>query len=744
MLASAEVYDILKKETGERLSAKLFEKSEESTMKKRVLSVFLALCMLLTLVPVAAGADGVEVMQPGIEMKKSWSSAQENCVFTAEITQPGFYDLTVRDYKRTGTVGVEFYSPEHEALYYQYYVSHDFGKSSGSDRYTYKNVYLDKGTVELYCSYWDADEDINLDATVGLTLNLNEGYSPVEIGSGESTITRGTNEIAYFSFRTDDAGDYIIKSGEGNDCFLLFLERSTLDESAFINRFGQHKSYRLNLKANTEYLVACSPQSDSAAETVKIGVSRAQKDISNITLSFPGVSFCPDSSEYEIAENAKYCVIYSDGSERTFSYQQLAQADEFFDFYIEYTGEYNNTKPDEPLLRAGEQSVKLYYLNKQSSAMIKVVTFWQRYDEALIWHDYDIMSVSYKDNDYHQTGFLISPAKSGYYQMVSSDGWDTDLDLYELAIFDWNDNYVQWDGSRFYLEAGQHYCLRFGYMFASDELEEFNFWMDPQPDTPTVKLTTSGGHPKLSWNKVDGAVRYYIYRSTNGRDYKYLTYTTKTSYTNTKTTIGTTYYYKVMAVDAYGTASELSKAKSIKCIPATPSLSMSRVGGKPKISWKAIDGATRYYIYRSTDGKSYKYVTYTTKTAYTDKNTKIGTKYYYKIKAVKLVNGKAVASLYSNAKSLLVSTAAPTVKITTSKGDPKISWAAVSGATKYFVYRSTDGKNFSYQYTATRLDYTNKSAKAGKKYYYRVKAVKVVNGTDIKSAYSNTVSIKAK
>ena len=731
-----------RKKTGERLSAKLFEKSEESAMKKRALSVFLALCMLLTLVPVTAGADSSEVMQPGIEMKKSWSSAQEDCVFTAEITQPGFYNLTVRDYKCTGKVGVEFYSPEHEELYYQYYASHDFSKSSGSDRYTYKNVYLDKGTVELHCAYWDEEENINLDATVGLTLELNEGYCPVEIGSGETTITRGTNEIAYFSFRTDDAGDYIIKSGEGNDCFLLFLERSTLDESAFINRFGQHKSYRLNLKANTEYLVACSPQSDSAAETVKIGVSRADKDISNITLSFRDVSFYSGSNEYEIEENAKYCVTYSDGSERTFSYQQLAQADEFFDFYIEYTGEYNYTKPDEPLLCAGEQSVKLYYLNKQSSATINVMTFWQRYDDALIWQEYDIMSVSYKDNNYHEAGFLLSPSKSGYYQMVSSDGWDTDLELYELAIFDRNDNYVQWDGSHFYLEAGRDYCVRFGYMFASDELEEFNFWMAPQPDTPTVKLTTSGGHPKLSWNKVDGAVCYYIYRSTNGKDYKYLTYTTKTSYTNTKTTIGTTYYYKVMAVDAYGTASELSKAKKIKCVPATPTVSISRSSGKAKLSWKAVDGATKYYIYRSTDGKNFEYRTYTTKLNYTDSKSASGTKYYYKVRAVAVVNGTNVGSAYSAAKSIMTTLAKPTVKIATSNGKPKLTWSKVTGADKYYIYSSTDGKKFSYLTSTTKLSLTNTSAKKNTKYYYKVKAV-CSSSTNANSAYSTVVSIKA-
>lgn len=262
--------------------------------------------------------------------------------------------------------------------------------------------------------------------------------------------------------------------------------------------------------------------------------------------------------------------------------------------------------------------------------------------------------------------------------------------------------------------------------------------------TPNVKITTSAGHPKIYWNAVDGAAKYYIYRSTNGTSFKYYDSTTKTSYTNTSTTIGTTYYYKVVAVSANGIKSGESSVKSIQCKPAAPSLSITRSSGKPKLSWKAVSGATKYWIYRSTDGKNYKYYDMTTKTTYTNSSTSVGTTYYYKVKAVKVVNGNNVASAYSNSRSLLVSTAAPSVKITTSNGDPKLSWSSVSGATKYWIYRSTDGVNFKYYDMTTRTSYTNTSAKSGTKYYYKVKSVKVVNGNNIASAYSNTVSIKAK
>ena len=258
---------------------------------------------------------------------------------------------------------------------------------------------------------------------------------------------------------------------------------------------------------------------------------------------------------------------------------------------------------------------------------------------------------------------------------------------------------------------------------------------------PALKITTSAGHPKLSWNAVPGASKYWIYRSTDGKNFKYYDSTTKTSYTNNSTTIGTTYYYKVKAVDSSGTTTDYSAIKSIKCTPAAPSLRISRVNGKPKLSWDAVNSATKYWIYRSTDGKNFKYYDSTTKTSYTNSGAASGTKYYYKVKAVKVVNGNNVASAYSYAKSLVCTPATPNVSITSASGKPKLSWNAVNGATKYWIYRSTDGENFKYYDSTTKTTYTNNSTTVGTRYYYKVKAVVVDNGTSYASAFSSSKSL---
>ena len=267
---------------------------------------------------------------------------------------------------------------------------------------------------------------------------------------------------------------------------------------------------------------------------------------------------------------------------------------------------------------------------------------------------------------------------------------------------------------------------------------------------PVVSITTnaSSGKPSLKWNAVDGAAKYEVYRATskNGTYTKMYT-TTSTSYTNSTAVPGTTYYYKVKAIcgkSSYGN-SAYSVVKSITCDCARPTVTVkcNENTGKPVLSWKAVDGASKYYIYRSTDGgKTYKYWDSTSKTSYTNSGAEAGKTYYYKVKAVcgKSSYGNSAQSL---AKSIVCDCAKPVLSITAVNGKPKLSWNAVDSATKYWVYRSTDGKNFKYYDTTTKLSYTNMSTTAGTTYYYKLKAVNGSTNYDA-SALSNAVSLKVK
>ena len=270
--------------------------------------------------------------------------------------------------------------------------------------------------------------------------------------------------------------------------------------------------------------------------------------------------------------------------------------------------------------------------------------------------------------------------------------------------------------------------------------------LDPErrPASPQIMITTESGRPKISWNAVNGADKYWVYRSVDGETFDYYARTDKPSFTDGSTSIGTTYYYAVKAVAVLGgrdVSSGRSTAQSIQCRPAAPSVGIYRVNGKPQLKWNAVSGAAKYWVYRSTDGVNFKYYDSTTKTSYTNTGALLGTKYHYRVKAVAVVNGKNVASAYNGTKSLFTTPAAPGVSIYRVNGKPQLKWSAVTGAEKYWIYRSTDGVNFKYYDSTTGTSYTNCIAASGTEYYYKVKAAAVVNGKDVASDFSNTKSL---
>lgn len=89
-----------------------------------------------------------------------------------------------------------------------------------------------------------------------------------------------------------------------------------------------------------------------------------------------------------------------------------------------------------------------------------------------------------------------------------------------------------------------------------------------------------------------------------------------------------------------------------------------------------------------------------------------------------------------------------TAKVTAEK-NVTVSWSKVSAAKGYKVYRAASREGEDYRYTSYKciktvsskntVKYTDKTVKPGKKYFYKVKAYKVVNG---KKKYSKYTKVK--
>ena len=272
-----------------------------------------------------------------------------------------------------------------------------------------------------------------------------------------------------------------------------------------------------------------------------------------------------------------------------------------------------------------------------------------------------------------------------------------------------------------------------------------------QLSAPTVTGgKDSQGRPTLKWNAVSGAAKYEVYRSysENGTYTKYST-TTGTSYTNTGyIENGNTYYYKVRALDANGTAGAWSSVVSVtyKQILSAPTVTGGNdAQGRPTLKWNAVSGAAKYEVYRarSKDGDYIKYST-VTGTSYTNTSyIESGSTYYYKVRAL---DANGTAGAWSSIVSVTYKQTLPAPTVTggnDSQGRPTLKWKAVSGAAKYEVYRarSKDGDYIKYS-TVTGTSYTNTSyIENGNTYYYKVRALDV-NGTA--GAWSSVVSVTYK
>ena len=261
----------------------------------------------------------------------------------------------------------------------------------------------------------------------------------------------------------------------------------------------------------------------------------------------------------------------------------------------------------------------------------------------------------------------------------------------------------------------------------------------------------SQGRPTLKWNAVSGAAKYEVYRA-RSKDGDYIKYSTVTgtSYTNTSyIEDGNTYYYKVRALDANGTAGAWSSVVSVtykQTLPAPAVTGGNDAQGRPTLKWNAVTGAAKYEVYRarSKDGDYIKYST-TTGTSYTNISyIEDGNTYYYKVRALKS-DGTAgawssIVSVTYRAASTGTLSAPAVTGGNDSQGRPTLKWKAVSGAAKYEVYRarSKDGDYIKYS-TVTGTSYTNTSyIESGNTYYYKVRAL----GSDgTAGAWSSIVSV---
>ncbi|MFC2095299.1 fibronectin type III domain-containing protein [Candidatus Bipolaricaulota bacterium] len=275
------------------------------------------------------------------------------------------------------------------------------------------------------------------------------------------------------------------------------------------------------------------------------------------------------------------------------------------------------------------------------------------------------------------------------------------------------------------------------------------------PETPTGINASDGGgcnYVAITWGSVAGATEYELYRSTSfGSGYSSLGTIATTYWEDSSAVAGTTYYYKIRAINDCGESS-LSRHDSgyrdtSPDMPTGVNASDGTYSDKVRITWSEVSGAVSYDIRRATSsgGPYAVFVNDVGPTTYDDMTAVAGTTYYYKVLAKNACGSSGLSDHDAGTRSCPIPGVPAGVSATdgTYCDKVRITWSAVSGATSYDIRRATSlgGPYAVFVNDVGPTTYDDVTAVSGTTYYYKVLAKNACGSSDLSnhnSGYRDT------
>lgn len=175
-------------------------------------------------------------------------------------------------------------------------------------------------------------------------------------------------------------------------------------------------------------------------------------------------------------------------------------------------------------------------------------------------------------------------------------------------------------------------------------------------------------------------------------------------------------------------------------IATVPKITLSNTVAGTKISWSAVTGTEKYYVFKmNTEGK-WKAITYvlaTNSLSFVDTSATSGTASLYTVRPY----SKGVLGGYNKAGVSLVFLSAPVISsVKNGKSGAVVKWGKVNGAKSYTVYRKTSGSSWTVlnSVPSGTLSYTDKTAKSSVTYTYTLRAV----SGNVRSSYKSGMALK--
>ena len=270
---------------------------------------------------------------------------------------------------------------------------------------------------------------------------------------------------------------------------------------------------------------------------------------------------------------------------------------------------------------------------------------------------------------------------------------------------------------------------------------------------PAIKrVVDKGTLIRVSWEAVEGAESYRVFRKTGEEEWEELGETTRLYFKDQTPVRGTIYQYGVSCVFEKGRAISsryTSNKKKIGFLESPVLKNVKAVKSGVKIYWKEVTGANQYIVYRKTKDSDWKKIGTSKMTSYTDTKAAGGTAYDYTVssyynedaKSPKDETGLHIFYL----KALSKPSAAPRKK------EFKLTWLQPSE--RVDGYRIEYSRDSSFPEGSTksrtikdpkRISKVIRNLKKKKYYYARIRTFKKVKGTTWYSAWSTKVRVKTK
>ena len=244
----------------------------------------------------------------------------------------------------------------------------------------------------------------------------------------------------------------------------------------------------------------------------------------------------------------------------------------------------------------------------------------------------------------------------------------------------------------------------------------------PTPKLKSVERTDEG--VEIKWGKMSNASGYHIYRQLNSGGWYLITRkpTTKTSYLDEKAENGVHYHYIVVPVNGKNQLMSHGEMPGLAITPQkAPKINIcTNMEDGVGLAWDTISGVKTYRVYYTTND-GWKHVDVKDgKNTYVVKGLEVNKKHVFKIRCM---DGKYLSSDYGKEVTITYYPAPTGLEAKNVTDGVKISWDAVSGISKYRVYRKKGNGSWTKLKEVSKTSYTDETVTNGSTYRYAVQSL---------------------